>query len=226
MRNARPLLAILCALCCTALPALAEENRWESSIKSFEERDRESMPPEGAVLFVGSSSIVLWNLEESFPDLATINRGFGGSTTADVNGFVDRIVIPYKPATIVFYAGDNDIAKGTTAEEVSEDFQTFVEKVRLALPDTDILYISIKPSIARWNLWDEMNKANGLIEAYCAEHENLTYVDLGKTILGEDGKPRADLLMQDGLHLNKDGYAKWNEALRPYLADAKKKEER
>lgn len=225
MRNIRPLIAFLvfcCVLCCAAFSAFAEENRWESSIKTFEERDGEAMPPEGAVLFVGSSSIVLWNLEESFPDLNTINRGFGGSTIAEVNEFVDRIVTPYKPAKIVFYAGDNDIAKGTTAEQVLEDYKTFVEKVRPALPDAEILYISIKPSVARWKLWDEMNKANGLIEAYCSENENLIYVDLGKTILGEDGKPRADLLMQDGLHLNKDGYAKWNEALRPYLADTKK----
>lgn len=227
MQIARPILTILAtwfALCCAALPVVAEEaKRWESSIETFEERDREAMPPEGAILFVGSSSIMLWNLEESFPELETINRGFGGSTIADVNQFVERIVTPYKPATIVFYAGDNDIAKGTTAEQVFEEFKTFVGKVRPGLPDAEILYISIKPSIARWNLWDEMNRANGLIEAYCSENESLSYVDLGKTILGEDGKPRADLLMQDGLHLNNDGYAKWNDALRPYLADAKKK---
>src|SRR5690606_33952989 len=126
-----------CVLCCAAFSAFAEENRWESSIKTFEERDGEAMPPEGAGLSGGISSIVLWNLEESFPDLNTINRGFGGSTIAEVNEFVDRIVTPYKPAKIVFYAGDNDIAKGTTAEQVLEDYKTFVEKVRPALPDAE-----------------------------------------------------------------------------------------
>jgi lysophospholipase L1-like esterase len=216
---------ILGILLCGAVPAGdEEESRWESTIKSFEEQDRESMPPEGAVLFVGSSSIRFWNLDESFPHLETINRGFGGSTITDVNRYAERIVIPYLPATIVFYAGDNDIDRGDTPEEVIEGFKSFVGKVQSALPKTEILFISIKPSIARWNLWDKMNSANDLIAAFCELDERLTYVDLGKTILGEDGKPRSDLLMQDGLHLNEDGYARWNEALRPYLADAKKKE--
>ncbi len=155
----------------------------------------------------------------------TINRGFGGSTIADVNRYVDRIVIPYKPATIVFYAGDNDVAQGTTAEQVFENFKTFVGKVGAALPDTKVIFISIKPSVARWKLWDEMKKANGLIEDYCGKDDRLTYVDLGALLLGEDGKPRADLFREDGLHLNKDGYAKWNAALRPYLVNAMKKEE-
>jgi lysophospholipase L1-like esterase len=230
MRNARTiaLLAIfpiLGILLCGAVPAWAEdEDGWESTIHSFEAQDRESMPPEGAVLFVGSSSIRLWNLDESFPDLETINRGFGGSTITDVNRYAERIVIPYQPATVVFYAGDNDINRGDTPEEVFECFKTFVGKVQSALPKTEIIFISIKPSIARWKLWDKMTTANELIEAFCEKDERLTYVDLGKTILGEDGEPRPDLLMQDGLHLNEDGYAKWNEALRPYLADAKKKE--
>jgi lysophospholipase L1-like esterase len=216
---------ILGILLCGAVPAGdEEENRWESTIHSFEEQDRESMPPEGAVLFVGSSSIRIWNLVESFPDLETINRGFGGSTITDVNRYAERIVIPYQPATIVFYAGDNDISRGDTPEEVFENFKTFVGKVQSALPKTEIIFISIKSSIARWNLWDKMSSANELIEAFCEVDERLTYVDLGKTILGEDGKPRSVLLMQDGLHLNEDGYARWNEALHPYLADAKKKE--
>lgn len=230
MQNARSmaLLAIfpiLGILLCGAVPAGdEEENRWESTIKSFEEQDRDSIPPEGAVLFVGSSSIRFWNLDESFPDLETINRGFGGSTITDVNLYMERIVIPYQPATIVFYAGDNDISRGDTPEAVFEGFKTFVGKVQLALPKTEIIFISIKPSIARWNLWDKMNSANGKIEAFCELDERLIYVDLGKTILGEDGEPRPELLMQDGLHLNEDGYARWNEALRPYLEDAKKKE--
>jgi len=218
-------IAAVAALLCAVPPALAEEpDRWEPAIQAFEAQDRESMPPEGATLFVGSSSILLWDLDESFPDLVTVNRGFGGSTIADVNLYVERIVIPYKPAAIVFYAGDNDVDRGATAEQVLEDFKAFVAKVKPALPDTKVLFISIKPSVARWELWGEMNKANGSIEKYCAEDEDLTYVDLGKTILGEDGKPRSDLLMKDGLHLNEEGYARWNDALRPYLANAMKKE--
>jgi len=35
-----------------------------------------------------------------------------------VNYFADRIVLPYKPKVIAFYAGDNDVAKGKSAKLV------------------------------------------------------------------------------------------------------------
>ena len=58
--------------------------KWEPEIQKFEAADRAQMPPKGAILFVGSSSIRLWtNLVESFPKKNVIQRGFGGSTMAD-----------------------------------------------------------------------------------------------------------------------------------------------
>ena len=51
---------------------------WESSIQAFEAQDVESPPPEGAVLFVGSSSIAFWHsLKKDFAPIPVINRGFG-----------------------------------------------------------------------------------------------------------------------------------------------------
>ncbi len=207
-------------------PCLAEEeNRWEPAIQAFEKQDQKTMPTEGAVLFLGSSSIRLWDIEASFPDLVTIKRGFGGSMISDVNHFVNRIVLPYKPKTIVLYAGDNDIALGKTAEQVVTDFKAFVKHVHASLPETRILFLSIKPSVARWSVYDEMKRANEDIRRYCEADEKLVFVDVGSCLLGADGTPRADLLMSDGLHLNTEGYAAWNKVLKPLLADAKKREE-
>ena len=66
-----------------AKAAAPAADRWESAVAVFEAADKKSPPPKDAVLFVGSSSIRLWDLEKSFPDLATINRGFGGSQMSD-----------------------------------------------------------------------------------------------------------------------------------------------
>src|SRR5258707_5621029 len=83
--------------------------KWEKDIAAFEAQDKEKAPPKQAVVFVGSSSIRLWNLKKSFPDLDVINRGFGGSRIADSVHFADRLIVQYKPRLVVFYAGDNDI---------------------------------------------------------------------------------------------------------------------
>src|SRR6267378_4228626 len=142
-------------------------NKWEPEIKKFEEADRQNLPPKGAVLFIGSSSIQLWkSLADDFPGTKVINRGFGGSELADSTFYVDRIVIPYRPKIVVLYAGDNDLANGKTPQHVFEDYKAFVERVHRKLPDTRIAFISIKPSPSRASLLQSMKDANGLIKAY------------------------------------------------------------
>jgi len=96
--------------------------RWEEHIRKFEKADEKNPPPPGGVLFVGSSSIRMWDLDKWFPKKRATNRGFGGSQISDVNFFAERIVLKYGPRVIVFYAGDNDVARGKSAERVFQDF--------------------------------------------------------------------------------------------------------
>jgi len=191
--------------------------RWEADIRAFEEKDRLQPPPKDAVLFVGSSSIRMWILGESFPRIKTINRGFGGSLIEDSVYYFDRLVLPYRPKLIVFYAGDNDIPAGKTPRKLLEDFKTFVKKVHTALPKTTILFISIKPSIQRWAFVEKMRQANRLIRRAIQSDKRMRYVDIGTPMIGEDGKPRKELFLEDGLHLNKEGYRLWTSILEPYL---------
>ena len=79
-------------------------SRWEKAIAAFEEQDRQKPPPKNAILFVGSSSIRLWKLQKSFPDLRTINRGFGGSQIADSVNFAERILLKHEPRIVALYA--------------------------------------------------------------------------------------------------------------------------
>lgn len=191
--------------------------KWEPSIQKFEQQDKAKPQPQGANLFVGSSSIRMWKLENSFPKYRTINRGFGGSEIADSIHFAERIILKHKPKVVLLYAGDNDIARGKSAETVTADFQKFVAVVRKELPETNIVFIAIKPSISRWKLAPEMQKANQAIAAICQKDERLTYVDIFKPMLGEDGKPRPDLFLKDGLHMNEEGYRLWAAEIRPLL---------
>src|SRR5687768_6111635 len=97
----------------------ASSPKWEKVIQEFEELDRASFPREGSTLFIGSSSIRLWkSLQEDFPDIPVINRGFGGSQVVDLWVFADRIVQPYRPRMIVVYSGGNDIHRGLKPAEV------------------------------------------------------------------------------------------------------------
>jgi len=197
-----------------------DPQRFANEIRVFSDYDLKTSPPAGATLFVGSSSIRLWPTAQSFPDRAVINRGFGGSHVSDVNFYTDDLVIKYRPKLIVFYAGDNDIADRKSPQQVFEDTRTFVKNVHDKLPDTRIIYLSIKPSVARWQIWPKMLEANSLIRKLADQDDKLDFVDMSPPLFGGNGQPRADLLRADGLHLNEEGYRAWTKHLLPFLSQA------
>ncbi len=170
------------------------------------------------MLFIGSSSIRMWKtLQTDFPDVPTINRGFGGSQIVDSLYYAPRIVLPYKPSKIFLYAGDNDVAKGKTARIILRDFKRFVARVHQTLPETEIHFIAIKPSISRWNLADEMSQANRMVERFAERDSRLHFVDIWTPMLNSEEKPSPDLFLEDGLHMNRKGYEIWAAAVAPFL---------
>jgi lysophospholipase L1-like esterase/pimeloyl-ACP methyl ester carboxylesterase len=191
--------------------------KWEKSIAAFEEADKKQPPVPGDILFIGSSSIRMWDLAKSFPELPVVNRGFGGSQIEDSTHFAERIIGPHQPRAIVFYAGDNDIGSGKSAERVASDFEQFVAKVHGQWPATKILFIAIKPSPSRWKHIETQRTANQKIREFCERNERLTFVDVVTPMLGKDGLPREELFLKDKLHMTPAGYQIWNDLLRPQL---------
>lgn len=212
----RLVMAVLCAVGCWSSAPAAQE-QWTKEMAAFEAQDAVARPAQGGIVFVGSSSIRLWDLARSFPALPVINRGFGGSQIADSVRNVDLLVIRHKPRTVVLYGGDNDIAAGKSPAGVADDFRAFVRAVHAALPQARIAFIGIKPSILRWGLIGQVREANALIRTACLDDERIGFVDVDGPMLGWDEKPRKDLLVQDGLHLTPKGYALWTTLTAPFL---------
>jgi lysophospholipase L1-like esterase len=217
-------LTVAAVLAATSAAMAAEKpssRQWENDIRAFEATDRLHPPPQGAILFIGSSGIRMWaTLAKDFPEYKVLNRGFGGCQIADCTAFADRIVIPYKPRMIVLRAGGNDIAAGKTPEQVFADFQEFVAVVRGKLPEVPIAYMSITPTPARQANAQREREANQLIEKCIRSGKNLTYIDDTAAILGPDGKPRLELFVADRLHCNRAGYELWTKLVRPHLPKA------
>lgn len=192
--------------------------RWEKDIQAFELSDRTNPPPKKAILFIGSSSIRMWkDLQNDFPNLPVINRGFGGSQIEDSTYFAERIVFPYEPRLIIMYAGGNDINAGKSAQRVYEDFKAFVSKVHSKLPATKIGYISIAPNPARWKQIETVREANKLIKEYTMNDPRLFFIDTHSHMLGKDGYPLPDIFLDDKLHMNRKGYEIWKKVIEPYL---------
>jgi len=188
--------------------------RFEPEIQHFEALDRASPPPQGGVVFVGSSSFRVWTgLAADFPGVPVLNRGFGGSTLPEVNHYAARIVLAYRPHLVVLYAGDNDLGAGRSPEDVLADYRTFVALVHRALPATRIVFVSIKPSPSRWPLVGRMREANRLVRAETMRDSLQSYVDVFTPMLRADGRPKPELFQADSLHMTRAGYLIWRERL-------------
>lgn len=192
--------------------------KWNKDIAAIEKRLKANPPKPGSVFFAGSSSIVQWDLKKSFPDASYIKVGFGGSVIEDSTHFAPAIITPYKPGTIVFYAGDNDIARGTKPERVLSDFKAFVAVVRKDNPNCRVLFVSIKPSLARWKQFDTQKKANALVRVFCESDKGLVFVDVVPVMLRADGTPDPELFVKDGLHMTPKGYELWTAELSKAMA--------
>ncbi len=209
---------VLAAFLVVTAPALLsgqfadpDATRFADAMETFARYDAKNSFPADATVFVGSSSIVRWDTGDRFRGIPLINRGFGGSQMSDLVHFVEETVLKYAPRTVVVYEGDNDTSAGKRSQQILEDYQEFVEAVLEAQPSTRIVILSIKPSLARWDVWPEMQASNAAIEAYARGDARVDFVDIGTAMLGADGLPIPGLFVRDGLHMTSAGYDIWDE---------------
>jgi len=183
---------------------------YEDEIKQLEKK-RSEMPYQPETLFYGSSTIRLWgSLSADFCDFKPVNLGFGGSTLAACTWFFDRVMAGYEPKRLILYAGDNDLGDGRHPEEVFIFFQQLTVRVTGRFGSLPCYFISLKPSISRWNMVDQFSYTNGLISAEIKDnHPDWQWIDIFDAMLNAEGRPNAEYYSEDGLHLSEKGYRIW-----------------
>ena len=194
---------------------------WESKVRKIEARYSGSYP-HNSILFTGSSSIEYWKtLEQDMQPLKVLNHGIGGTKVADMTYYANRLIYPFNPAAIVFFAGTNDINgfKNNTksGKEVFRLTVEFFSKVRERFPDIPIFYIAIFPCPAKIKVWHDAEEANRLIEEYCSGHNNFYFINPNPDLLDSNGELRKDIFRFDKIHFNKEGYRIWTRVVRPEL---------
>ena len=195
--------------------------QFQKEINAFAKADSIEKPLANSILFVGSSSFNYWkDIKNYFPGVPIINRGFGGSSLTDIIQYANETIIKYKPKQIYIYCGENDIAGSDTVspETVLIRFKNLFQIIRSNLdPATPIVFVSIKPSIARWNMEARMVKSNSLIKTFLATQKNTTYLDVHNAMLDTQGNVFKDIFVGDNLHMNAKGYAIWQKIIAPTI---------
>lgn len=215
----RILTLLLIFLCVEAIAQSAKPPFWQD-IQNFRKQDSVQTPPVHPILFIGSSSFTRWtDVQDYFPGYTILNRGFGGSTLADVLRFEEDVIFKYDPKQIVIYCGENDVASSDTitAQTVFNRFQKLYSEIRAVYPTVPVVYVSLKPSPSRWHLKEKAMAVNDLIENFLKKEKNAEFVSVWKAMLGADGKPIPELFVEDNLHMNAKGYTIWQKLIQPAL---------
>jgi lysophospholipase L1-like esterase len=171
------------------------------------------------ILFTGSSSIRMWkDLKADFQGHNVLNHGFGGSDMADLLHFAKPLIINNAPARIFIYEGDNDINAGKTPEQILKVADKLLTLLREELPGhVKIIFISAKPSVARWHLKDQYEAFNRQLKQWTTTKKNVLYADVWTPMLDENGEVRKDLFVEDNLHMNRAGYDIWKKVIGQFI---------
>ncbi|MBI1288567.1 MAG: G-D-S-L family lipolytic protein [Flavobacteriales bacterium] len=203
---------------CFHSPKVFSQNNFDEEVAQIVQRSEEK-GLEAPVIFIGSSSIKMWQtLEQDFPDFPVLNHGFGGAEYRDLLSYENQLIEPFEPSMVVVYAGDNDLANGKDPEPIAEQADRFVDGIRRSAGGALVIIISAKPSPARWELKDKYMELNTKLKQMADGYEHVVFVDVWTPMLKRNGELNQKLFLEDGLHMNAKGYTIWKNALLPYLS--------
>jgi len=214
------MLPFLAAVLIAQTQAPVKELPFAKDIAAFKEKDQANPPEKGQILFIGSSSFTRWtDVGTYFPDRKILNRAFGGSSLPDVIRCVDDIVFPYEPKQVVIYCGENDFVSNPppTVIQVSKRFEALFKSIRHKMKNVPIVYVSMKPSISRWELREKFTQANQMIANFMQRQSSTQFIDVWPVMLNDKGEPKPEIYVADKLHMNAKGYALWKPLLEKAL---------
>lgn len=201
----------------TLVSQAQDPNRFKEQVDKLFNKEHNFTPGKKLVVFTGSSSIVMWkDVQERFPEYNIINNGFGGSHFSDLLYFYDKVVIKQTPDILFIYEGDNDVAGEKKTRQIYKDAKTLSKQLNRDLPETKVVFISPKPSVARWHLTKQYNKINKKIKKLCKKND-YGFADVWSAMLDENGMVFTDIFLDDNLHMNKKGYDIWEKVIGEYL---------
>lgn len=202
-----------------SIPAGEDPGRWTTDVATLAAQPSPAPHP---VVFVGSSSIRLWDtLADDMAPMPVLNCGFGGSKIFDSVYWAEELVSQREPAVVVVFAGTNDLAGGSPRqpEWLVERFDELVARLRVLGCAAPLVYIAISPTPSRAEHQALVEETNRLIATRCASDPRLTFVDTASALLDGAGRPDPRWFREDRLHLGPEGYALWAAQLRPVVLE-------
>lgn len=178
---------------------------------------------QGAVVFLGDSITQGWgdNLGNSFPGMKVANRGISGDTTRGVLYRMKEDVLDLNPKGVVLLIGTNDIEENADAETIAGNVKFILAALKKHNPAMPVIVSKVMPSDPSKKRPKEIiSKLNSLVDDIVKAEPTFIRCDAWSIFANAEGNAKKEEF-PDLLHPNPAGYAKYADALRPALKQAK-----
>ncbi len=155
-------------------------------------------------------SLSLWLPMQQLPSSQLwLNQGISGDTTAGILKRLDPLK-ETSPSNIYVMAGVNDLKNGATDDQVAQNLQQIMRRLRQQHPQAQIHVQSILPA----SIGLPPGRIRNLNErlARVAQTEQVAFLDIYPQFAAPNGQMIAQLTT-DGIHLSPQGYALWQSIL-------------
>lgn len=177
--------------------------------------------PKNATVFFGDSITELCKTDSVYGEYSiqsgtpVVNRGISAECTSQMLARVDESVIALNPKNLVMLMGVNDLNQGVSYEEITQNIENIIIKVKENCPQTNIVLQAVYPTdpereslFERYQLNGRDNQTIKELNVHLkemAEKQDVTFIDVTELLIDENGNLRKDYTY-DGLHPNVQGY--------------------
>ncbi|MGB2927202.1 MAG: GDSL-type esterase/lipase family protein, partial [Limnothrix sp.] len=156
-------------------------------------------------------SLSMWFPSELLPEgKLWLNQGISGENSNQILQRLDALD-QVRPETIYIMAGVNDLKQGATDATVINNTRAIIRRLRYQHPSATVVLQSLLPTRKAYLSPQRAINLNRQLQAIAAQ-ENAGYLNLHTLFVDGEGKMRSDL-STDGLHLNRQGYQVWQQAM-------------
>ncbi len=199
-----------------AIAETLSSNYWVSRYNGFLKEPR----TKGGIVFFGNSLTESFNLS-IFGDSSIINRGIRGDFTEGLLKRIDE-VISLQPGKLFIEIGINDIFEKVSTDEINENYEKIIKRIKTESPKTKI-YIQSNLPVLRKSFFTSCDALNKIVREQneqlkkLAQRYDVTYINLYDHFVKDNALDPH--LSFDGVHINAFGYDIWKKMLIPYLKD-------
>lgn len=159
------------------------------------------------LLFLGDSLIEYFDWQDRFPAHNAVNLGMAGESVQGLLSRIGKVKDHCSAADKIFImSGINNVAMGDLS--FIDEYRIVLDKLSGFYPRAGIFVHSLLPAMVDFISDDAIREVNASLKKLALD-SGVEYLDIYSRFIDTKRGPIKEYLMDDGVHLSREGYHVW-----------------